>query len=46
MLDLRWMLKSAINNSAETFWLQNEILETRRMYTDIVTPVPKKVMEE
>jgi hypothetical protein len=39
MLDFRWMLKTAIYHGPETFRLQDKILETRRMNTDIMTPV-------
>jgi hypothetical protein len=46
VLDLGRMFKSAINNSTKTFGLQDKIFETRGMNTDVVTPVPNKVMEE
>ena len=39
MLYFRWMLKAAINNSTETFWFKDEILESRSMNSDIVTSV-------
>jgi hypothetical protein len=38
VLDLRGMLETAINNGSEAFGLENEILETGRVDSYIVTP--------
>jgi len=38
MLDFRWVLKTAINNCAETFRLENEVLKTGGVDSYIVTP--------
>mmetsp|Transcript_16077 Transcript_16077/g.38595 ORF Transcript_16077/g.38595 Transcript_16077/m.38595 type:complete len:268 (+) Transcript_16077:601-1404(+) len=37
MLDFRWVLKTAINNCAETFRLENEVLKTGGVDSYIVT---------
>ena len=39
VLNFRWVFKPAVHDGAETFRLQDEILETRCMNANVVAPV-------